>query len=824
MAGDGHALGRSAEELVRVADGLPVLNEGCATGDTTRFLARIADEQAAQRRVAALVASGAESEAVLASVAEEVAALFDADIAVIVQLGPDGEVARTASHGLRIPSRGTHFKLSPSFAAVTAVWQTGRAVRFDEDDLASLDLPETTRAEGSRSSVNAAILVEGHIWGVIGVGSRRGPLPPGTEERLVSFTQLTAIAVASAQARSELRGFAAEQAALRRVATLVARGAPSHEVFMTVAEEVGRLLQADFVLLSRYDQDGMPSCIGAWAATDPGRPLPIGPFPGPGGLNMHTLILETRQPARIDDYAMATGDIAGIADDWGFRASVGVPIWVGGRLWGAISAVSKSDPLPVGAEERLAGFTELAATAIANAQARMELREFAEEQAALRRVATLVARAAPPEEVLAAVTKETGRLLDADVTGMSRYDPDGTVTLLCAWARPGATAAVPAGSRFGPGGHNTSTLVFQTGQPARIDDLSEATGPIAEPARKLLGAHAVVSVPVEVEGRLWGIMGVTSRRAPLPAGTESRLAGFTELAATAIANAEARAALTASRARIVAAADAARRRIERDLHDAAQERLMSLVLQLRAAQAAAPPEASELVQRLESVVTEANDVLEQLREIARGLHPSVLADGGLRPALTALTRRSAIPVRLDVRVAGRLPEPAELTAYYAVSEALANTAKHAHASGVEVEVTVKQAMLRVRVSDDGLGGADFSRGSGLAGLRDRVEAVGGRISLHSQPGAGTTVEIGLPLRAPEFLDGEAVPVNAEQRLHARGGQGHGVLWVSHRGIQVITGPPKSRRRCAGWRSWWREPRPPARCSPRLPRKPDGSLT
>jgi signal transduction histidine kinase len=798
-----------------------VPDEGCATGETTRFLARVADEQAALRRVAMLVARGAAPEAVFASVAEEVAALFDADIATVIEFSPDGEVTRRAAHGLN-SGTGTHFKLGPRFAAVSPVWQAGGAIRLDEDDLTSLDVPEVVRAEGARSSVNAAVLVEGRIWGVIGVGSRRGPLPPSTEERLVSFTELTAIAVASAQARSELRGFATEQAALRRVATLVARGAPPHEVFMAVAEEAGRLLRADFVVMSRYDPDATIICIGAWSATDPGRPLPIGLRVKREGRNMQGLVFDSGQPARLDDYDTATGETAGVAHDWGFRAAVGVPMRVDGRLWGVVSVISQSKPLPVGAEERLAGFTELAATAIADAQARTELREFAEEQAALRRVATLVARATEPEEVFAAVTEETGRLLDADVTGMSRYDPDGTVTLLSAWARPGATAHVPAGSRFGPGGHNTSTMVFQTGKPARIDDLGEATGPIAEPARKLLNARAVVSVPVEVEGRLWGIMGVTSKRGPLPAGTEARLAGFTELAATAIANAEARAALTASRARIVAAADAARRRIERDLHDAAQERLVPLVLQLRAAQAAAPG-GSELVQRLENVITEANDVLEQLREIARGLHPSVLADGGLRSALTALARRSAIPVRLDLRVAGRFPERAELTAYYAVSEALANTAKHAHASGAEVEVTAEQGMLRVRVSDDGLGGADFSRGSGLAGLRDRVEAVGGRISLRSQPGAGTAVEIGLPLRAPAFLEGEAMPVSAEQRPPAPGGQGHWTLWVFRRGVPATTGPPTSRRHCAGSRSWLREPQPPARYSPRLPRKWVGSL-
>jgi len=237
-----------------------------------------------------------------------------------------------------------------------------------------------------------------------------------------------------------------------------------------------------------------------------------------------------------------------------------------------------------------------------------------------------------------------------------------------------------------------------------------------------------------------------SRSGPLPAGTETRLARFTELAATAVANAEARAALTASRARIVAAADATRRRIEEQLNEAAQDRLASLARQLRAAQAA--PVTGELRQRLERMITEANDVLEQLREIARGLHPAVLADGGLRPALTALAARSSIPVGLNVRVGGRLPEPAELTAYYAVSEALTNIAKHAQASQAEVDVAEEPSLLRVRVRDDGRGGADFSGGSGLTGLRDRVEAVGGRVSLQSAPEAGTTVEITLPLQAP----------------------------------------------------------------------------
>jgi signal transduction histidine kinase len=240
----------------------------------------------------------------------------------------------------------------------------------------------------------------------------------------------------------------------------------------------------------------------------------------------------------------------------------------------------------------------------------------------------------------------------------------------------------------------------------------------------------------------------TTRAEPLPPDTEARLAGFTELVATAIANAESQAALTASRARIVATADTARRRIERDLHDGAQQHLVSLIRQLRAAKAEAPPEAAGLVQRLDSAAAGLTGLLDELREIARGLHPAILADGGLRPALKALARRSAVPVRVDVQVQERLPEPVEIAAYYVVSEALTNAAKHADASAAEVEAAVGDGVLHVRVRDDGRGGAAFGRGSGLVGLKDRVEALGGRIRLHSPPGAGTTVQITLPLGDP----------------------------------------------------------------------------
>jgi signal transduction histidine kinase len=540
-----------------------------------------------------------------------------------------------------------------------------------------------------------------------------------------------------------------EQAALRRVATLVARGTPPEEVFAAVTGEAGRLLHAHDAWMSRYDPDGAGRLVATWSST--GAALPIGTRWSLGGRNVSTLVFQTGRAARIDDYADASGPAAEAARELGVRAAVAVPISVEGRLWGVMSVGSTRDqPLPTGTEAQLAGFTELAATAIANAQARMELRGFANEQAALRRVATLVARAAPPEEVFAAVTEEAGRLLGAHHAWMSRYDPDGAWTLVATWNS--TDPVFPVGGRWSLGGRNVHMLVFQTGRPARIDDYTGASGPGVDLAREL-GLRSVAGVPVSVEGRLWGAMFVGSTQEPLPAGTEAQLAGFTELAATTIANTEAQAALAASRARIVATADATRRRIERDLHDGAQQHLVSLALDLHAAQAAAPPCAGELAQRLDGVAAGLDGVLEELREIARGLHPAILAERGLRPALKALARRSAVPVRLDVRTEDRLPEQIEIAAYYVVAEALTNTAKHAHATAADVEVAVSDGgVLLVRVRDDGRGGADLTGGSGLVGLRDRAEALGGRIWLHSPPGAGTALQITLPLDGPPGRD------------------------------------------------------------------------
>ena len=704
----------------------------------------IAGEQAALRRVATLIASGVPPEEVFTAVSAEVGRLVEGDFAALVRYGPQDAITVVGMWsgtgatapipvGSRLPLGGRN---------VTAlVYRTGRPTRMDYTDVSGA-LAGVVRDWGLRSSVGVPISVEGGLWGVMVVAlTREDLLPADTEARLAGFTELAATAVANAQARVELRGFGEEQAALRRVATLVAMRTPPEEVFAAVTAEAGRLLDADQVAMSRYDPDSRVTVLAAWTKASTAPLIPVGHRVELGGRNVTSLVLQTGRPARIDRYGPAAAPVLAA----GVRSAVGAPVRVEGRLWGVMfAAFAREEPLSAGIEERLVGFTELAATAIANAQARLELRGFADEQAALRRVAVLVARGVPPQEVLTAVTDEAGLLLKVDYTVLSRYDADGLFTIVGHWAGTDPGRPLAVGLRVKPEGRNIHTLVFETGRSARIDDYGTATGAFADVARDWQ-FRASVGVPIWVEGRLWGVMSVGSRSEPLPAGTEARLAGFTDLAATAIANAEAQAALTASRARIMAAADQARRRIERDLHDGAQQRLVSLALQLRQAQAAAPPGAAELAGRLEGVITEATGVLEDLREIARGLHPAVLTDSGLSPALRALARRSAVPVRLEVQVAARLPEPVEIAAYYTVAEALTNTAKHAHASTAEVEVATGDGILRVCVHDDGRGGAGFGQGSGLVGLRDRVEARGGRIWLDSPRGSGTAVRIVLPL-------------------------------------------------------------------------------
>ena len=230
-----------------------------------------------------------------------------------------------------------------------------------------------------------------------------------------------------------------------------------------------------------------------------------------------------------------------------------------------------------------------------------------------------------------------------------------------------------------------------------------------------------------------------------PSARRSGWPGFGELVATAIANAETRAELVASRARIVAAGDQARRRIQRDLHDGAQQRVVTLALKARALASSDAARASDLDTDFLGLAADLDDVLQELRDISSGLHPAALSHGGLEPALKALGRRSPIPVELAVRISRRPAEAVEIAAYYIVAEMLTNAAKHASASRVDVTVEALDGALRVCVRDDGVGGADPAGGSGLVGLKDRVEALGGTITTDSPPAGRTTLVAELPL-------------------------------------------------------------------------------
>jgi signal transduction histidine kinase len=566
---------------------------------------------------------------------------------------------------------------------------------------------------------------------------------------LVSLVGFVIVGLATGILIGKLAQLAEEQAssgqveaALRRVATLVARAAQADELFGVVTEEAGRLLDADFAALGRYERDDEVTLVAAWSrAADS---FPVGRSWTLEGENISGSVLRTGRPVRVDDFADLAGPLAADARARGTRSEVGAPIIVEGRIWGVMVAGLVLDRLlPPDAEARLASVTGLLATAIANAESRAEITRLAEEQAALRRVATLVARGAPADELFGMVTEVAGQLLAADMTTLSRYESDGTVTVVAGWSRIGD--AVPVGVRPRLGGTNLTTLVWQTRRPARMDSYADASSAIAA----VIGGtrwRSGVGAPVIVQDRLWGVMSAGSfDEQPLGPGTEARLASFTELVATAIANTESRSDLDASRARIVAASDQARRRIERDLHDGAQQRLVTLGLALAAARTAAPPQLGELDSELADIAQGLASVLDELREMARGIHPAILAKGGLIPALKTLAHRCPVPVELDVRAAARLPERVEVAAYYVVSEALTNAAKHAHASVVSVEVEAVAGTVRLHVRDDGAGGADPVRGSGLVGLKDRVEALGGTLIVQSPAGSGTALHVELPL-------------------------------------------------------------------------------
>jgi signal transduction histidine kinase len=368
------------------------------------------------------------------------------------------------------------------------------------------------------------------------------------------------------------------------------------------------------------------------------------------------------------------------------------------------------------------------------------------EHAALRRVATLVAGQPSPAELFAAVTEEAGRVLGAQTTNLMRVANPRLAVIVAGWSEGAAHVAV--GSTGVLDGRGLVGKIVSTGRPSRVDDFDEVGGAVAASMRRL-GLRSGVAGPVVVDGRIWGALVACSADAePLPAGTEDRVAAFAQLVALAIENAETREELAASRARLVAAADEARRRIERDLHDGAQQRLVATALSLSLLQRQLDKTSSGPSDLLVSAREELDRGLCELRELARGLHPAELTDRGLEPAVRSLVGRVSVPTELRVAVPARLDPTIEAAAYFFVSEALTNVGKYANANSVSVELEVTGEALVATVTDDGIGGADLAKGSGLRGLADRVQALGGRLEIDSVRGKGTKLRAELPTKLP----------------------------------------------------------------------------
>jgi signal transduction histidine kinase len=539
----------------------------------------------------------------------------------------------------------------------------------------------------------------------------------------------------------ELRALAAEQSALRRVATLVAQGVAPEGVFAAVAREVGQLLCVDHAHVGRYGPGRAVTFLAAFGRT--GAVLPADTRLHLGGKNVSTLVYETRRPARIESYVDASGPCALAARERRVRSSVGAPIMVEGSLWGVmVVGSSREPPLPADTEARLGSFTELVATAIANAESRAGLARLAEEQAALRRVANMVARGVAPSELFGAVTEGAGRLLGVDLAAMVRHETDDTLTVLAVWAAVGEHPEVASRVPLEEG--DLATRVLGPGRPVRMDGHDGLPSRQAI-TREQLGIRSSVASPIVVEGHVWGGLVVHSKQTePLPGDTESRLENFTDLVATAVANAESRAALAASRTRIVAAGDESRRRIERDLHDGAQQRMVHAVIVLKLALRALSNDSPTAGQLVAEALRHAEQANSELRELAHGILPAALTRGGLRAGVDALVSRTSLQVSTDVSHE-RLPPAVEATAYFIISEALTNTAKHARAGGAWVVARVERGKLRVEIRDDGVGGAQGGESTGLRGLQDRVAALDGRLVLESPPGGGTRVCALLPV-------------------------------------------------------------------------------
>jgi len=568
----------------------------------------------------------------------------------------------------------------------------------------------------------------------------------GDSERILRFTVWLDVPGGHiyCAGREVIDGSAAqERAALQRVAAAVAQGTPPGEVFRAVTAELRALLGVAACVLARFEPDG--SAVILSDSVDIGSGLAPGTVlryrAGTSGATVRAIAL----PVSGDGVADLPAPLRERARRLGATQAVKVPVIVDGQVWGYLSA-SWRDTAPPLVESRMARFTELVTMAINNADGRVRLDAsherlavYAEEEAALRRVATAVAAGSTTRQVFDTVTAELRRLLDIEGAILVRFEDDRTATVV---AICDPQALIAAGSKIGARVSTESGNLVSRVRHSRRAELAGSyndESSLVVPDLGGAGLMGVVGVPVKVEGRYWGMAAVGWQR-PVPHDLKSRLTEFTELLSIGIDNADSRDRLAASRLRVIAAADQAGQRIERDLHDGVQQRLVALALNLQELNEheIGPADVRRISKELQVA-------MDELREIASGIHPLVLRKHGLERALRGLARRASISIRLNPRLSGRLPEPVEIAGYYVISELITNAAKHAGVDAVDLDVEAGAGELFIRMRDDGAGGADSANGTGLTGLRDRVEALGGTMEVDSPPGSGTSVQVRIPV-------------------------------------------------------------------------------
>jgi signal transduction histidine kinase/DNA-binding NarL/FixJ family response regulator len=694
-------------------------------------------QHAALRSVATLVAQGAGPEGIFDAIVDGATKLLGG-FGFIRLLRFDRSTRTLTDASTQTPPEirdhvgaGAQFDLDESPLAGLVV-RTGQLARIEDWSTVPGELAERHVRDGFGPAIGVPVMVDGIIWGAMTMYCKQDhPIPVGSELRLADFAQLMATALANVQARSILRDLAEWQSSLGRIATLVAQGNEPESVFTAVAQEAARILNVGAVSLIRYDVED--HVLVKLFGTHGGRsPVPDGASFRLEDAPLESAVLETGKPARLDDWSELPGPVAAGHIESGFGQGVSSPVIINNSLWGFVSAFGEAgEVLPSGSESRLAEFTHLMASAISNAEARSALRSLAEQQgAALRRVATLVAQQASPSVIFAAVADEARRALGVQVVDVFRRFADGSLSLLGSTARHDLSTAISKGEIL------IASMIADTGQAARIGD-----GPRTDGSETFERGNTV-GAPIYVDAEMWGLILISSPE-DLPEDAETRLADFTHLVASSISNVQARENLLASRARIVSASDEARRRIERDLHDGVQQKLVSLGMNLQEVRIRYQA-SREMEKGLDELARDLEIVIEEIRVFSQGLHPALLSRSGLGPSLRSLARRSAIPVEFEVEDGIRLPELVEIAIYFAVSEALANATKHSRASSVSIRIDFDGFHVLAAVSDDGIGGASLSGGSGLIGLVDRIEALGGHVNLNSPANGGTTVTVTLP--------------------------------------------------------------------------------